>query len=235
MKTPYLHEINDLRDASARKTVPILMDLFQPSSVVDLGCGLGVWLKVFQDQGVFDVTGIDGPWVDKSRLQIKNTDFFTHDLKQPLTIGRKFDLALCLEVAEHLPESAAETLVESLVNLSDIIVFSAAIPGQGGQNHVNEQWPDYWHSKFQSHGFACYDAIRPLIWASQEISYWYKQNILIFSRFNPQTCTPASLSLDKVVHPENYLEKAEIPRRIIDSKLSPKFYFFRFLRSRISK
>src|SRR6185295_2140887 len=121
-----------------------IIKLFHPSSVLDVGCGLGHFLKVFIDSGINDVTGVEGPWLDNSKLVIDNELIQIKDLEEPFDLERKFDIALCLEVAEHISEHAAEQFIKTLTVHSDVIIFSAAIPEQGGQNHINEQWIEYW-------------------------------------------------------------------------------------------
>ena len=124
---------------SARVLVPLVLDLVDARSVVDVGCGLGTWLSVFREHGIEELLGIDGPHIDTSSLEIAPEHFVAHDLQHPLDLERHFDLVVSLEVAEHLPAACAETFVSSLVGLGPVILFSAAIPAQGGEHHVNEQ------------------------------------------------------------------------------------------------
>ncbi|MEG3960067.1 glycosyltransferase [Microcoleus sp. herbarium2] len=169
--------------SSAREIIPLLLDLLQPilpKSVVDVGCGTGSWLAAFQKLGIADCLGIDGDYVDRTLLQIPLNQFQSADLKQPLQINRKFDLAISLEVAEHLPATCAENFVNSLTQLAPMILFSAAIPFQGGVEHVNEQWPQYWVYYFQKNGYAVIDCLRKKIWNNDKVEPWYAQNILIF-------------------------------------------------------
>ncbi|MEP6519110.1 glycosyltransferase [Microcoleus vaginatus] len=168
---------------SAREIIPLLLDLLQPilpKSVVDVGCGTGSWLAAFHKLGIADCLGIDGDYVDRTLLEIPLNQFQSADLKQPLQINRKFDLAISLEVAEHLPATCAENFVHSLTQLAPVILFSAAIPFQGGVEHVNEQWPQYWAYYFQQNGFAVIDCLRKKIWNNEKVEPWYAQNILIF-------------------------------------------------------
>ena len=168
---------------SAREVIPLLLDLLQPilpKSVVDVGCGTGSWLAAFHKLGIADCLGIDGDYVDRTILQIPLNQFQSADLKQPLQINRKFDLAISLEVAEHLPATCAENFVNSLTQLAPVILFSAAIPFQGGVEHVNEQWPQYWVYYFQKNGYAVIDCLRKKIWNNDKVEPWYAQNILIF-------------------------------------------------------
>ncbi len=166
--------------ASAEVVVPIVCELIQPGSVVDVGCGTGAWLSVFSAHGIADIQGYDGAWVHGSDLMIPHEKFTAVDLTQPLPIRRRYDLALSLEVAEHLPRASAATFIEALTDLSDVVLFSAAVPGQGGTNHINEQWPDYWARYFQQRGYEVVDAIRLRVWEDQRVNWWYAQNTLLF-------------------------------------------------------
>lgn len=87
-----------------------------------------------------------------------------------------------MEVAEHLHPHQAPGLVGLLAGLADAVVFSAAIPHQGGEHHVNEQWPDYWAGLFAAQGFGCFDLLRPALWRHPEVDWWYAQNLLVFAR-----------------------------------------------------
>ena len=159
---------------SARVVVPVLVDLFQPVSVLDVGCGQGEWVEVFQAAGVDDIIGLDispppvgprdvGPWVQ-------------HDLTEPLGNLGSFDLVLCLETGEHLPEAAADTLVDSIArHANHYVVFGAAVPGQAGKGHINCQTPEWWHRKFASYGFTAQDIVRDRI-RHPDVSPWYRDN-----------------------------------------------------------
>jgi hypothetical protein len=187
---------------SAEVVVPLLVDRFTPKSVIDVGCGLGAWLSVFQACDVTDILGIDGSYVDPERLLIAPNFFMTADLEKPIKCEKRFDLAVCTEVAEHLSERRARGLVADLVSFAPIIVFSAAIPGQGGVGHVNERLPRYWADMFAAHGYEPYDVLRPLIWDNERVEWWYRQNLLLYSakpvveaRWDPRLTVihPASL------------------------------------------
>ncbi|WP_416672249.1 methyltransferase domain-containing protein [Egbenema bharatensis] len=169
---------NDSRK-SAEVIVPIILELISCSRVIDVGCGNGTWLKVFQECGVEEIFGIDGSYA-KNSLVISQQEFMAYDLKNRLSIGKKYDLSLSLEVAEHLPANCAESFVDSLTSLSSVVLFSAAIPYQGGENHVNEQWQEYWAEKFHQRNYLVVDYIRPKIWGNPQVAYWYRQNMLLF-------------------------------------------------------
>jgi len=149
---------------AAQLILPFVLDLGGPGSVVDVGCGVGTWLKMCVEYGIPEVMGIDGDWVDASWLRIPVQDFRRLDLKMPIDVGRRFDLAISLEIGEHLPEKSAETFVDSLVGLAPAILFSAAIPGQGGTGHINEQWQSYWVDKFNARGMVRIDAVSKRFW-----------------------------------------------------------------------
>jgi SAM-dependent methyltransferase len=162
--------------------VPYLIKKYNPSSVIDIGCGLGTWLKVLKDNGVSDILGVDGPWLNIDELHIDPNFILIKDLTESFSINKRFDLLLCLEVAEHLEENFAENFIRSLTKMSDTIIFSAAVPGQGGQNHINEQPPGYWLNIFEKQGFYLYEDFRDKFWDEPSIDWWYKQNMLVFKR-----------------------------------------------------
>jgi SAM-dependent methyltransferase len=165
---------------SADAIVPIVASLLKPRSVIDVGCGIGTWAAAFSEAGVEDVTGIDGDYVDQTQLQIPRDQFQTADLTRPLRLERRFDLAVSLEVAEHLPPERGESFVGDLVALAPAVLFSAAVPGQGGTNHLNERWQDEWEEMFAAHDYRAVDVVRPAVWANPAVEPWYSQNTLLY-------------------------------------------------------
>ncbi|RYY10059.1 MAG: class I SAM-dependent methyltransferase, partial [Chitinophagaceae bacterium] len=178
-KLRYVHVPEVHNRTSPRLIVPLIIDMLHPRSVVDVGCGLGTFLAVFEENGVEEVLGLEGEWLDTKNLEISKEKVIIADLEKEFRSDKKFDLALCIEVAEHLSPHSADTLVNTLTGLSDVILFSAAVPGQGGQNHINEQWATYWQAKFAAKGYSYYDEIRSKIWNNKEIEWWYKQNAFL--------------------------------------------------------
>lgn len=169
---------------SAKEIVPWILKLVQPKSIVDVGCSLGGWLSIFKKHKIEDVLGIDGDWIDKKMLQIPEEQFLSVDLEEPFLLDRQFDLVMSLETAEHLAEDCAEAFVDSLTELGSVILFSSAVPGQGGVRHINEQWPDYWIKLFQDKGYVVIDCLREKIRGNEKVMWWYAQNILMFVKQN---------------------------------------------------
>jgi SAM-dependent methyltransferase len=201
---------------SAEIIVPLIIDLLGPESVIDIGCGTGTWLSVFKSRGIQKILGVDGTWVKEEMLLIPKSSFLAHDLTQNLNIEKRFDLALSLEVGEHLEPKYARDLIKTLVRLSPAIVFSAAIPFQNGTHHVNEQWPDYWAALFAEYEYVPIDCLREKVWNNDQVAWWYAQNILLFAERgyvleNPKLARAAELTRTtqlSLVHPRKHLMTA---------------------------
>ena len=152
-------------------------------SVIDVGCGLGYYLGTFKRLFKCDVVGLDAPFCDKSLVKDEIREAISLvDLNKPVRLDRSFDLAISLEVAEHLEPGRAASFVEDLCLLSDMVLFSAAVPGQSGTGHINEQWASYWVHLFESQEYDCFDYLRGKLNAAPGIQWWIKQNALLFAK-----------------------------------------------------
>jgi SAM-dependent methyltransferase len=210
----------DRARTSAETIVPLVVERVAPRSVVDLGCGHGIWLETFARHGVDDFIGVDGDWVPPEKLHFPPERFVPSRLDKPLRLGRRFDLVVSLEVAEHLPERGARQFVRNIVDLAPCVLFSAAVPYQRGTDHFNEQWPDYWAELFAEHGYVPLDGIRPLVWSNENVFSFYRQNILMFATANairehPLLARDRERTVDaqlSIVHPELMESLAAHPR-----------------------
>ena len=171
---------SDLSAASAHVVLPLVFELYRPQSVVDVGCLYGQWGAECRALGVVDVIGIDGEYVNLAALRIPSESFIARDLTRPLRLERTFDLAICLEVAHYLPADRAAGFVADLCRLAPAVLFSASIPHQGGNDHVNEQWPAYWAEHFARLAYTPVDCVRDEVWEHQDVASWYAQNTLLF-------------------------------------------------------
>jgi SAM-dependent methyltransferase len=197
--------------ATASAVLDIVGTIIPFRSVVDVGCGIGTWLSVAKQRGATSVLGYDGPHVPLAHLQINTSEFRAVDLTKPPETASTFDLAISLEVAEHLSPQFAALFLDFLASQSDNIIFSAAIPGQGGNGHVNEQWQAFWERQFNERGYKCYDLLRPAIWNRDDVPSWYCQNMFLFSK-SPEVakriadlhfpCLPATMR--NLVHPRTF-------------------------------
>jgi SAM-dependent methyltransferase len=206
---------------SAIAAVPKILEIYPAQSVIDVGCGIGAWLKQFAECGVTKIVGLDGDYVNRDQLMIPTSCFISCDLDVPLDVTQlnhrlgnsdRFDLAMSLEVGEHLPVARATSLVADLCSLSNAVLFGAAIPFQGWQRaHVNEQWQSYWAAKFAERGYDAFDIIRPILWSEPSIAYFYKQNTLFYVKRGARAhegliargIRPTVAMFD-IVHPEHY-------------------------------
>jgi SAM-dependent methyltransferase len=186
---------------SARALVPKIIEWLEPASLIDVGCGTGAWAAVALSEGVPDVLGVDGDYVDQRQLVIPPDRFAVRNLAEPFRMDRRFDLALCLEVAEHLPPSRGPGFIDDLCAVSDVIVFSAAIPGQQGTHHVNLRWQSYWANLFIERGRSIVDDLRASIWRDARVGWWYRQNVLVATAVAlPRLEHPP---VSNIVHPES--------------------------------
>jgi SAM-dependent methyltransferase len=161
----------------------LLAPIHKPRTVVDVGCGHGTWLKAFKQAGAEKVVGFDGPWNSQEKMVDQSIKFHGIDLNFPKNLaGERFELAMSLEVAEHLEETSSSRFVAFLTELSDVVLFSAAFSGQGGINHINEQPHSYWAEKFVARGYTPFDLFRPVVWGEPGIEVWYKQNTFLYVR-----------------------------------------------------
>ncbi len=182
--------INQSARASAEPLIGHLYPHLRPTSVLDLGSGRGVWLHAWRRKGVETVMGVDGDYVDRSGLAIAPDEFVAADLTQPLNVGRRFDLAQSLEVGEHLPKEAAVTLIASLTAASDRVLFSAAVKGQGGENHINEQPLAFWQDLFEARGYRPFDCVRPVLRNNRDVAPWYRYNSILYVNENGRDGLP---------------------------------------------
>ena len=214
-----------LREPSARSAdalVPIVLDIHPARSMIDVGCGVGGWVKAFAEHGVANAVGVDGDYVERKQLLIDEAHFIAQDLNRELDVADlcrrfcegRFDLAISLEVAEHLEPARSETLVRDLCGLSDVVLFAAAIPLQGGAGHINERWQSWWAQKFADNGYDPFDVLRRDIWGRRDIAWWYKQNTIFYvrrnsaahARFTARFAQPAGTMFD-LIHPELFRGK----------------------------
>jgi SAM-dependent methyltransferase len=188
-----------------------------PKSVIDIGCGYGFFLAQAKKAWNARVLGLDGGWVDIAKSQICRDEFIACDIENGVQLTDRYDLAVSLEVAEHLNVAGGEHLVTGLTRCANIVLFSAAIPGQGGQGHVNEQYLDYWCTHFKQRGFAAVDILHPSVWSNEKLFPWFRQNLVIF--------------INESVHLGSleYLRAHQVESHVL-SRVHPVYYQRRILR-----
>ncbi len=226
---PYHFHRNLHSSQGARTGLAQVLSGRSVASLLDVGAGVGTWLKAAEELGIRDIAGIDGIVADPAQLHVRPGLIQIFDLTKPVSLGRHFDVVLCLEVAEHLEEGAAATLIETLCAHGDLIFFSAAAPGQHGEHHVNCRWPTYWQSVFNAAGYACRDDVRGRIWDNAAIEPWYRQNI--FTAHRALEAAGTEPRIPHVVHPDmiRHMDFPESPlaRRqfaLSEGKYSPSHY-----------
>jgi SAM-dependent methyltransferase len=171
---------------SAAEFVEVVLKYYNPQNIVDIGCGVGIYLKEFNQKGIADLLGVDGSPAARDEFLLSPEKLIIFDLAKKYKFEKKFDLALCLEVAEHLREEDADTLVETIIGASDNIIFSAAVPGQGPRSigHINEQPPEYWIEKFANKNYIYLKEQTENMRKEMEdkgVVWWIVNNLMVFS------------------------------------------------------
>lgn len=214
-ETPYDDAFYDHQSTNSRAAAAVVLGRLDADyhfeSVLDVGCGVGTWLSACVEMDKTDILGVDGDYVNRDLLQIPRETYQPADLSQPLDLGRRFDLVMSLEVAEHLPTETSETFVQSLARHSDAVLFSAAIPMQGGTHHVNEQWCEFWQGHFDAAGFEPVDFLRDELWHDERVPFWYRQNMCFFRKRDagrPILSGRGATGFPTRIHPEFYCRTA---------------------------
>ncbi len=236
LKIKYNHSKNKHTIEGAKTALLAIFGNNFPKSVLDVGCGIGTWLKACQELGAKEIYGIDGVQIADYQLLIEKDEFRVMDITKPINLRRKYALVLCLEVGEHLPKKYSNTQIKNLTRHGNTILFSAACPGQGGQNHINCQWPTFWQKKFNKCGFACFDTIRAKVWANQKIEPWYRQNIFLAKKSRRAGNEPR---INAYIHPDIFHEQLttakEIKKRIETGRLPFWWYIQNVILSAVFK
>lgn len=115
-----------------------------------------------------------------------------------------------------------DQLIDTLTSLSKCVLFSAAIPFQGGQNHINEQWHAYWQTKFARHDFVFWDVIRLRLWNEKNVQSWFKQNLFLVAHKDYRGLnTEFQFDLHQCynyVHPDSFTKKAALLNDILTGR-----------------
>jgi len=231
-----MHHYNeDHNTTSAKEIVPYILEILptKPYSILDVGCGLAQWLKVFKDYGINDVLGIDGDHVPNERKNVDTEkEYKVFDLQNinHFELSKKFDLTICLEVAEHLSIQHATDFVKFLVKSSDIIIFSAAVVGQTGENHVNEQSPLYWKALFKENGYCMIDAFRKTFWNNNKVNWWYRQNMFLVIKECDKHLYQFEEFENFYIHPELFYYKEKLRQNYSPQKTNQTNIFNKIIR-----
>lgn len=207
----YPSKFYSLRDRQTRYTCsavyPILFKHLRASditSVVDIGCGTATWLSAIREfNPSCSLHGFEGPWLPRKnqeqileagiKLTISN---FSDSSLYPSIVSA--DLCICLEVLEHIPIDLHPAFIERFLSGSSNILFSCAPPYQGGSGHVGERSLSNLLPIFRDLGYSVCDLFRDKIWTDNQIPFWYRQNLVLFSRVIPDYLP---LPLD-IIHPD---------------------------------
>ena len=225
------------QDKSHEKLLGILYRYVSPRTVVDFGCGFGLFLQAAKRMGADTVLGLDIPEVEVDTRRIRPDEFLPADFREPIALSSRFDLAISLEVAEHRPLHAASTFVGSLCAASDLIMFGAAVPYQGGMGHINENWLEFWYELFKKRGYLAFDIFRPELWTDASVTYYYKQNCILYANESISNKLAASglqpaTNIHSHIHPDMYIKAVNrsLPPEMQSTHEDVREYYNRALR-----
>lgn len=199
---------------SARRVVAVISSEIEVKSVLDVGCGRGGWAATWKQLTEANIVGVDGDYVDRKTLKIELSEFRVQDLNRPFDLGERFDLVQSLEVAEHLMPASSSNFVASLVKHGDIVLFSAAVPGQGGTQHINERPLEFWRDLFAQHGYEAYDFVRSRIVANHEVEPWYRYNSILYASSSGAKRLSEAVRLSRVPGETKLVEGGSVGWRI---------------------
>lgn len=208
----FYESVADRADVASNAIFSIFFRAIKVASIKDVGCGNGIWLRQTLEMGsVKNRIGYDLPSALESSTQFSNKDivFNEIDLETKNYDFIPTDLTLCLEVAEHVSSDSAVRLIESICRTSKYVIFSAATPGQGGYNHINERSFNYWVSLFEANGFVGFDVFRETIQQDHRIPFFYRNNVFLFIEVNVYKSTYSSLN-EKFLNFEEMSSKSKI-------------------------
>jgi SAM-dependent methyltransferase len=198
----FAHSIEVYNKDSATEILPYILNLLKPKSILDVGCGLATWLSVANKNSITDIFGLDST-INSELIELDSKFLSQVDISKGFNLNRKFDLIICLEVIEHIPEENSSVFIDSLIKHSDTILFSGAIPKQGGDGHINEKPIEFWFNMFSEKGFYAADIIRPRFWNNPHVKWWYKQNTFLYTKQPSEE----QITHQIYIHPELFYDK----------------------------
>lgn len=166
---------------SAYIILSYIKNYLKVNSIIDFGCGAGTWCLAAKNLGVSMIYGIDSNSLSRAQSNDCTINYIQSDIGKKMPLLPKFDLTISVEVGEHISENDSDAYITNLVNASNIILFSAAVPGQEGLHHINEQPLSYWVKKFKKHHFELVDSLRGVFWNNSSVEIWYRNNIVFFA------------------------------------------------------
>jgi hypothetical protein len=194
-----------------------IVQQYNPQSVIEFGCGKGDLSRAFASMGL-SVFAFDG-YANPDFYELENITFAKVDFNGTLALKthlaalkRKFDVAICLEVAEHLDPSVSSELIEVITSVSDVVIFSAAVPGQGGDGHINCRSREFWYDQFTKNNFEIADTIRVRLRGKDDVAVWYRLNVIDYVKRNVNVFSP---------------EISQLVRRLIASESEASSAFYR--------
>ena len=160
-----------------RTLLDAVVDEWNPSSFLDVGCGVGLAMQYLIEKGV-QCLGLEGSAAAIARSPVKS-QIRRSNLNRAIDLARQFDVVWSYEVAEHIHPKFVPAFLDTLTKHGDHLVLSAAPPGQGGHGHFNEQPQEYWIQRLAERDFLFN---RQLSETFQQCPEQHASNVMVFRR-----------------------------------------------------
>jgi SAM-dependent methyltransferase len=173
-----------------------IAEKYMPASVLDIGCGIGAYLLLFRQHGAARILGVDG--IPANATALPDDAYQVRDLALPLEFDGSFDIVVCVEVAEHLDARHADVLLDSITrHAGQVIVFSAAEPGQPGHGHINCAPIAQWLGMLAVRGWYP-ELVDSLGMRSLATMSWFRRNLVVLRRGDPEAGAAAIAALTEI-------------------------------------
>jgi SAM-dependent methyltransferase len=185
-RTYYMEVVDPYMSGGVQSIAASILQEFRPESVVDVGCGSGLLLLSLAEQAPsVQTVGLERSGAGVQICQERGVNVRAFDIETDPVPSDRFSVCVSTEVAEHIPHRHTDRFVDLLCSLADHVVLTAAGPGTGGTDHVNERPQSYWIKRFDARGFSHDGPLSARLsgtWRENGVSACFCDGLMIFAR-----------------------------------------------------